>query len=176
MQSKSLLHRCAQFFFVFFADLFNTTRLKMEKLPELALIAVFDNLSLCDQIRMRSVCKQWKTIAENRLSCRRELVLFFNTIAVRPLVWFHSDRPVNTNSSVVVNKKFRKRKRGKFWPLFQKVKRLYVVGRLENFFLKRGSLQFTNSFRQLQHLQVDTVDDPPYRRFKKPRIQLNLRT
>lgn len=128
----------------------------MDRLPELTLIAVFSDLPLYDQLRIRSVCKQWKVITEKRILCREELVLFYKT-AARPLIWFHSDRPVNPLSVLSVNKKFKRNP--DFYRLFERIKRLFLICRLKDL-LKRNFIHFVNNDPHLKNLQVETLADP----------------
>lgn len=142
----------------------------MDKLPELALIPIFNSLSLSDQFKNRRTCKKWKVIIESMLSSREELVLFCNT-ATRPLVWFHNYRPVDLLSSVIVNEKFRKSQ--DFERLFKNVQRLYLVCLLDDLF-KSKLINFLNDFRHLQHLQLDTINDPKYCGRRKIKILFDL--
>lgn len=126
----------------------------MDRLPELALIELFDNLPLYDQLKIRRVCKQWKVITEKRILSRKELVLFHKT-AARPLIWFHSQLPVNAHSSVAVNEKFLKfrfLRRHAFKTLLKNVERLYLICPLMD-------LRFVNDLSHLKHLQVETLAD-----------------
>lgn len=91
------------------------------------MISVFRGVPLYDQIQIRGVCRQWKTIVENLLSSRKELMRFYKT---RSLVWFHSLRPVDLTGSVIVNEQLRKRR--VFPRLFKNIKRLYVFCHYEN--------------------------------------------
>lgn len=151
----------------------------MDQLPELALTELFAVLPLYDQLKIRSVCKQWKAIAENQLSGRKELVFFYRAVA-RPLIWFHSQRPVNLLNSIIVNRKFTKKitKKEHFEPLFNKIEqlfkqieRLYVITHPE--FLESNFINFANRFRHLKHFQVDTLVDTISAPFTL-KIQLNL--
>ena len=140
----------------------------MEQLPELALIEVFNSLPLYDQQKNRSVCKRWKAIIENSLSCRKELVLFYR-ICARPLVWFHSGRSVDLLGSLIVNENFKNSP--VFDRLFKSIKRLYLVCRPKEL-LESNFINLADGFHHLEHLQVNTLIFTVFPNSLK--IQLNL--
>ena len=124
-----------------------------------------------DQLKIRGVCKRWKSIIESSLSVRKDLVIFYRSIT-RPLVWFHSDRPVDLLVSVIVNETFKNSPL--FERLFKCIKRLYFICRLKEL-LKSNFINFVNRFPHLEHFQVDTLADPSITAFRlKLKIRFNL--
>ena len=74
----------------------------MNELPELALIKIFDHLSISEQLKVREACKRWLVLADECLRSRSELVLFCCSTSKIPLIWNHNHQPVNLNSAVIV--------------------------------------------------------------------------
>ena len=97
----------------------------MEALPELVLIEIFDRLSPCNRLAIRPVCKQWRQLIDEQLSCSTEEVILVYMMEPRPLIWHHCDQPVNLDNSFIVNCKFRSSEC--FKRLFRSIKRLYIA-------------------------------------------------
>ena len=121
-------------------------------LPDLVLIKIFNYLTLEDQLRIRSVCKLYQTIADQIIQNEsKELILFYQ-ILPRPLYWYHNNQLANLDNSIIVNSKF---KCSSFLrQLFKKATSLYLVT-YEDLFANSEELNgFTNFFTNLEHLQI----------------------
>lgn len=153
----------------------------MNELPELALIRIFNGLPLYDQLAGRLVCKLWKTLIENDLlaNSRKELILFLR-MTQRPLIWSHSQQPINLDNSIVVNGKFKTS--NSFKALFFNKKRLYIAqcygyDTFEEFDYLND---FVPNFPNLEHLEINNLFYVVYQE-NTPRLTVdfshpNLRT
>ena len=116
------------------------------------LSVLFRHCTLNDLISFRQVSKSWRSIIDESLTGREELILFIET---RPhqWFWFYEGKPINLANVINVKKtcyldcEYLK-------STFKNIKSLLVVSS-SSFVSNRDFNQFVNHFINLKHLQIN---------------------
>lgn len=117
----------------------------------LILKKIFNHLCLSELMKMRLVCKDWKSRIDRIILNKDELIFFINT-DIQPLCWFFEKRPIDFRNVAIVKNDFYENRFLRNW--FKTVKHLLILSysKIKN---NRFLTKFINDFYELEHLQLE---------------------
>lgn len=125
---------------------------------DLILFEIFAHLPLYDLlVSIRSVCKLWKSVCQDLILKHRKELVFFHKMLPRPLLWQHDRRPIDLDSSLIVNSAFKLS--NELNETFKEITNLYIAT-YQDIFLNRQELSdFVHSFGRLENLEIRHLND-----------------
>lgn len=120
--------------------------------PILPLKLIFENLTINEIVKLRNVCKLWKSLIDPILEEKKEIILFINCLS-HPVVWDHDKKPAKSKNFLIANDKIYANYnfKNKFFP----ITKLFIVLSRE---CEKNDIEFVhfyNHFRKLEHLQIE---------------------
>lgn len=124
-------------------------------LPDLVILKIFDYLCLVYLVKCRNVSKKWKSLVDEKIKNKEELILFINLPIIETSFWRYNREKINLNYSLSVSETIISSEA--FLNLFKSLKiRKLLVYSYEIHDLREKILPLIDYFKEsLEHLQME---------------------